>query len=100
MNGSRIMQAAIVDEFEEDMVTIERIRVLQEGLGGECRWCWGNNGGEETTKCLTSLNPQARCRASCQGRGEKEFPIKNFNDSHGKISHLSYKMVAGLLAIG
>jgi superfamily II DNA or RNA helicase len=39
VNGSQIRQAAIVDEYEEDMVTIERIRELQEGLEVECRWC-------------------------------------------------------------
>jgi hypothetical protein len=85
IDGPRIRQAAITDEYEEDMVTIERIRILQDELVGQCVWCWGNNGGE-TTNCPSGTNPRARCMSF---RRRRHFPLSNFKEYHDKICHLS-----------
>jgi hypothetical protein len=51
IDGPKIRPAAIVEEFEEDMV-IDRMVQIWEMLIGQCTWCWKKAGGK--TRKLSS----------------------------------------------
>ena len=46
------------NEYETGLVTIERIRELQDKMPGhDCAWCWGITGREDG-RCSTITNPK------------------------------------------